>query len=797
MTFFLTTILVIISQFNLYTNYAANMSSPITISGTVFNEAMEPLTGASLTIRTVDSTLLSQTVSDSQGYYQIKVCINKEIIIEAKFIGYEIYTSEPMQPIERVLNICLTEKKYVIDEVTVKGKTPLIRMQDGNFIVNTTQIPNVESMTLENLLNRLPGVSTQDGLTLNGKRATLYIDGVKQQIGSKNVLQSLQGAIVQEVELLSMPTAEWGITSETIINIKTKKRKWDGYYLTLGSSADLHRKEHWSNSNNIFCVFKKKNITFNSMISFESTYSNYGTNDTTWYFGGIVQDKVYDFKERLNAVSFLGNLNWESQSGHSLNLNTYIYNDHGRIAVGREIGELDAGNYSRDKFLTNTRGHDDLWSANLEYKSPDSLKTKVTASYGITYGGQRSSNNYLTNHIAQFDKYMDSKLNMIGHIHTIKGVLQQNFDSNKKFTLYSGFKATLGKLNDKTDYRMLTDNPINDTHSRFTGRENTLDLYLQAKYKITEKWSISGYFTATYTNYDLDLKSENIHTKSIYWKYFPYLTLSFSTRNYKSTIGYMTSMTRPNYEWMLPGVRYADKYSYSIGNPDLTPTIQKSVVWNNLLFGYMTIYLSYTRVCNAISNIMIEEDRDKIVYSFMNYADFDRYNFYASVPYELLDGKLSGEIAAGYTYSKLKRSKNGFIVPKGRNIEKYLVTKLDIDYKFTHRLQVSGYLGYSPPQKMIQATKDYRFYFGLGASYSCLKDKSLTFSMQFYDILDRGSHNNNRKNYFSDNYQHIYWRYSSKPRTISFSVRLKLNSGEKVVDKAKGAQGDLERFGSK
>lgn len=488
-----------------------------------------------------------------------------------------------MVPAERILNICLSEKPYVADEVVIKGKLPLLRIQDGNFIVNTAQIANADNLTLENLLNRLPGVSTQTGLTLNGRRAALYIDGVRQQVGSKNVLYALSGAVVQEVELLAMPTAEWGVTSEAIINIKTKKRSLDGYYLTLSSGGDVHRRGHWSNSDNAFLVFRKKNITFNSMLSFESTYDDYGTNDSTWYANGIVQDRMYDFSERLNAVSFLGNLNWTSQTGHSLNVNAYIYDDHGRCGADRKIGELQADGYFRDTLLTKTRGHDDLRSAKLEYQSPDSLKTKATVSYGIVYGGQRSGNDYFT-----IRKYMDSKLDMTGRMHTVKGMLRHT--PGNRLSLYSGFNAIFGRLNDETAYRLPEYMPGDPSGSKFTGVENTLDLYLQMKYKITGKWSIQGYFTATYTNYSLHLKSENIRSESVYWKYFPYLTLSFNSSDYKGTLGYTASMTRPDYEWLLPGVRYHDTYSYSVGNPDLIPTMRRSVMWNRLYDGVSRLY---------------------------------------------------------------------------------------------------------------------------------------------------------------------------------------------------------------
>lgn len=792
MTLFSKIILTIILCFHFLSGYTTEHLHPVIVRGIICDERMTPLSGAYVIVRTVDSTLLNHTVTDSLGHYQISISSDQKIIIESRFMGYEPYFSCPLSPMERILNICLSEKRHVADEVVIKGKIPLLRIRDGNFIVNTAQIANADNLTLESLLNRLPGVSTQNGLTLNGRGAILYIDGVKQQIGAKNVLYALPGAVVQEIELLAMPTAEWGVTSEAIINIRTKKRHLDGYYLTLSSGADIHRQGDWSNSNNVFLVFKKKNMTFNSMLSFESTYDDYGTNDSTWYANGIVQDRMYDFSERLNAVSFLGNLNWISQSGHSLNFNAYVYDDHSRSRADRRIGELYANRYVQNMFSTKTQGDDDLWSAKLEYKSPDSLKTKVTVSYGIVYGGQHSGNDYLS-----IRKYMDSKLDMTGHMHTVKGMFQHNPGKGDKLSLYSGFNATFGKLNDKTIYQLSAYVPENKSYSTFTGIEDALDLYLQMKYKIAEKWSILGHFTATYTNYNLHLESESIRAKSIYWKYFPYLTFSFSSSSYKSTVGYTTSMTRPNYEWLLPGMRYNDSYSYSVGNPDLSPTIQKSVVWNNLLFHYMTIYLSYTHVSDAMGKVMTQQEGEKTVYSFMNYADFNRYNFYVSIPYELFHERLSGEIATGYTYNRLKRSKNGFVAPGGRNTERFWQAKWDMTYTFTNTFQVNSYWGYTSPQKTFQSTREYRLYFGLGASYSCLKNQMLTFSMQLYDILDKGKNNNNCTNYFDDNYQRVYWRYSSRPRTFNFSVRLKLNGGESMKDKAKGIQNDLNRFEKK
>lgn len=175
-----------------------------------------------------------------------------------------------------------------------------------------------------------------------------------------------------------------------------------------------------------------------------------------------------------------------------------------------------------EKSRTATRGHDDLYSARLEYRSPDTLRTSGVLSYGLLYGGKRSTNDYLAGETPM--QYMDSRLDMTGYMHTLKGRLKQDIGRRRKLSLYAGFNTTFGKLGDNADYNVVT-SPEDNTRSRFAGRENAVDLYFQAHYKLTERWSAQGYLTATYTDYDLDLRSEYVHTRSQYWKYFPYLVL--------------------------------------------------------------------------------------------------------------------------------------------------------------------------------------------------------------------------------------------------------------------------------
>lgn len=281
-----------------------------TVSGTVVSESLEPIVGASVTVRSaVDTVVLGNALSDTEGNYRVEIYTDVDIIVEAIRAGYETYISQPAPATDCIMNICLIESALSIDEVVVTGERPRVRMQDGNLVVDATQIPNVEGMTLERLLARLPGVSTQQGLTLNGRVATLYIDGVRQQTGTDSAMRAMSGAVVGDVELLSMPTAEYGVTSETVINVKTKKRGWDGYYLSLVAAVGRNRSGPLNNYDNVVMVFKKKNITFNSMLSFDTTHENHSQTDTTWYSTGMVLDRDLAYGERLNTVQFLGNLN--------------------------------------------------------------------------------------------------------------------------------------------------------------------------------------------------------------------------------------------------------------------------------------------------------------------------------------------------------------------------------------------------------------------------------------------------------------------------------------------------------
>ncbi|MDY0202348.1 MAG: outer membrane beta-barrel family protein [Tenuifilaceae bacterium] len=771
-------------------------SQGIKIEVTVLDSNSHGIVSSTVVFYDADSTILSAATTDNNGHFTLKVTPKgTKGVLEISHLSYLTQSIEVKK--DTSITVYLQDKPYHVDEVIIVRKKPAIEFKEGNLVANVSSIPNASSSNVARVLTTLPGVtaSEKEGLTLNGVSATLYIDGRKQTLPVSSVikmLQALPASSLEQVELLAVGSGMHDASdSGAIINLKTKKQKLDGYYLVINGKSQVYERNRADGSGDIFYMIKKKAILYNSSISYSNRYSRIMNDDSTIYRNGASMSSQMIENSRTNIYIVSTNLAWYVKRNHVLNFNAFVYED---FSKGNSVEPIKLINSSDDRrYILNTvkRGNDDLWSGNIEYSSPDSAESKIVASYGIVYGGLRNKKDFFYQLQPEAEKewYLYTNPKMIGYRHTGKVDFTQSF-SQVGVKLYAGVKTDIGKLND--DVLFSSEGIANNyTESHFTGSENVYAVYLRALYNMFPKWTVSSSIRMEYTEYELNLKSENAKAQKTYANYFPYIYLQYKhSQNYQTVFAFISGIFRPNYEHMLPGIRYHNEFSYSVGNPDLMPTIVKGLAWVHYLYGFGNITFRYQHMTNIMGRILTGKVDEVTEFTYLNYADNKRFGLSASLPFEFFDKKLNGNISGDVRYNYLSNPKNAYVIPTERNEFWKWNIKSIVNYQITSQFGINTWISYNSPYSDQQC--DYKSNWGLdlGIAYSVQKNERLTFHLQAENIF----------NTYQAEYEYMYdgntihRKNSWNNRFLSFSVSLKFNGGEKIADKTRMNVNDTERF---
>ncbi|MDR2148620.1 MAG: carboxypeptidase-like regulatory domain-containing protein, partial [Tannerella sp.] len=157
------------------TAYFPVFAQSISVSGTITDEAGEPLPGVSIVVKGTGTGIMS----NANGAYQITVP-NAETVLQFSYIGYS--TVERTVGSQRVINVTMREDVSTLEEVVVIGYGTQKKASVTSAIVSvqTDELLKSPTTSLGNALaGRLPGLSAIQYSGLPGfDDPTIYIRGV-------------------------------------------------------------------------------------------------------------------------------------------------------------------------------------------------------------------------------------------------------------------------------------------------------------------------------------------------------------------------------------------------------------------------------------------------------------------------------------------------------------------------------------------------------------------------------------------------------------------------------------------
>lgn len=613
------------------TNHILAQTTDKSISGTIKDTKNEVLPGTTVRLlKATDSSMVSGEITDGNGKFQFNNLENNSYLLAVTAVGQKPFTSVPLtvdsthNKILLPVIILLPAKSVELNEVTVKARKPLMVQEIDKTTINVeAMISSATSNTLE-VLEKTPGVSVSSNgdISLNGRSGVLVlIDGRSTYMSGQDLaayLKSLPGGMLDKIELMDNPSAKYDASGNAIINIRLKKNRVGGFTGNVSAGISIGRYVRSNDALNLNYNYKKVNLFANLGYGFEKNYSldNY---DRHFYDASNKLISTVNLENNLISKNNLGNVNFgmdfaatsKTTLGVIVNLNggsrkgDFDYNST-NFNADHELNSTGSGNTKSTDKRTNTGVN-----LNLLHKLNTTGREFSTDVNYLKY--KTNAHQVLENFAFLPDGFLKSKTSFLYeipsdiNIYTVKADYVHPFKNKAKMEV--GIKSSI------------VDNDFVFNYYGVNGNFQTIDNSRSNHFKYKENVNaayVNGQKTWKRFGAQAGVRLENTHARGRqlgnevveemtftknYTVLFPSVFLNYKLDDKGiNTFGLMAvrRINRPNYQLLNPFVFYKDQYTYSSGNPRLTPQYQDRVELKYQHKQFLNMGLSYNRFTDLI-----------------------------------------------------------------------------------------------------------------------------------------------------------------------------------------------------
>ncbi|MFN8256514.1 MAG: TonB-dependent receptor [Bacteroidales bacterium] len=547
----------------------------------------EPMEYVTLALRSLsDSSVVSGSVTDSEGKFEIKGIENGKYFLEINFLGFEkkiissIVISKQSGKID-LGNIELRPVDTKLNEVVVTGEKAKIEYQLDKRIVNVDKNLEAQGGNAVDALENTPSVQVdaQRNLTLRGSSDfVVLINGKPTVLKGSDALKQLPANAIKQIEVITNPSAKYDADGNAgIINIILKKDKSQGLNGSINATASFNDRQ----SANVLFNYRKNKLNFFGGIDYaDNLYTNTIeiNNITIRPEGNLsIYEDIYQFNYNQNKSLKLGF--------------DYDLNDKNSFSISASAGRkgFDHGSDANMHFWDNS-GTDDFSvsnnymgvtgdvldiTADYSYKIAENHDLRISAVYGSWSGLDD-----LTLVVNETDNQYNP-VSLSSQLNYTKDNFNYQFRANVDYTKpFKSGKLEAG-LQYRYEYRM--EDFVYNNYDISTGGWVENDEY---SYYLNYYNDIySGYATISGNlkgfNYQLGLRTEffnrNIYVDTetdpyLYDKFMLYPTLHFSKQvkeKHQFQLSYGRRINRPQ-PWLLNTTPfYVDPNNIFMGNPNL------------------------------------------------------------------------------------------------------------------------------------------------------------------------------------------------------------------------------------
>ncbi len=623
--------------------------SQIEVTGVV-KDSYGSIEFANVYLTNQNNKIITGTITNEKGVFNLSAKEGEYKLI-ISFIGYEDWFKNVS--IKNNLDIgviILNEDKNKLDEVIVTSKKKLIERKVDRLVFNVGLSISASGGSAVDALKVAPRVRVQnDVISIIGKSEmrVLVNDRLIQLTGEDlaNFLKNIRADDIKSIEVITNPPARYEAEGNSgLLNIKLKKAKLNSWNTSIRTS--YKQATYSTGTIGTSLMYQKNKLSLFSDINYskgsiKSTFTNkIFYPEQLWYEENIGRD----YK---NSLAYKLGLDFQLSKKTTIGL-LYIGNTN----------DPDIQNNDRTTLTNNTTQTLDSLiltkSVSNRKKIYNSINTHFI--YDIDSLGKKLSIdldyfNYRNDNTRDFssNNYFDEISIIPNSFFFAQNIGNQNISNYsvninmdhplKKANLNYGGKLSYTNTNNDVIFNDLTSgvSVLDSAQSNsFKYGEKTQALYASIQSKISDKLDAKIGVRIESTQIEGESITLNQIDKNTYTEFFPTVYISYQLDDRNSfSLNYGRRINRPSFGWLNPFRWYSSNYSFSEGNPQLSPSFTDNIElelahndnWIN------TIYFSTLK--DGFEYVTIVDDETKIqMLLAKNYIKTDIIGLYETITFK-------------------------------------------------------------------------------------------------------------------------------------------------------------------
>ncbi len=687
------------------------------IRGTVVDTSDKPIGAVVVVLQAQDSTYLSSTLTDSDGKFIFQSSENTYMLL-FQHVAYEPFIANGSG--EDAGQIVLTEKQNAISEVIISAERPLVKVEDGKLIYNSSKLQAGKvANTAYDIMKQVPGVIENNGtVSLSGANSlTIIINGRPTTLSVQqmsDLLHTIPADRVKDIEVMYNVPPQYHVRGAAI-NVTLKSNLANVTSGEIFGEYKFKHKSSWTGGGNL--LFSTPKLSGDIIYSY-SALDDISNIDLT--AAHLLHGQIYDINQHQLIEG--------ERQQHDIRAGLdYAISDENKMSfvytssISPNTHSLTSGIGNFVNSSSKKDGDNALHNLALNY----SLKDKL--SVGIDYTNYHLNNTQTMNHSGEletpdFTSSASQKINNIG------AYLDHSVSVGNNWGLKYGASFNFAQSADTQIY-VSGNADLSSQNTESTINEYTYDLYAGFDKNFSKGVSLSAYLTGEYYK-------RNGYGK---WSLFPQMSLTYVI-NPTHILQFAISSDKiyPSYWAMQESVSYIDGYSQLHGNPNLTPMYNYQGVAMYIYKQKYIVQLYYSYTSDYFQQSAYQsQDELALIYKTLNWDYYRHYGLNVILPFKV--GKWwDSRITLVGTNTKIKSHDfYNMEITRDKWIGRIQMSNsFIVCNKPTISFDVSGY--YQTPA--IQCTYDLSSSWALNAGLKCafLKDK-LSCSIMCNDIFESAS----------------------------------------------------------
>ncbi|WP_308230671.1 TonB dependent receptor [uncultured Prevotella sp.] len=510
----------------------------------------------------IDSTIVGHGVSNENGSFVIP-CNFRKVLARITYIGYKtvnrIYNNTEMGIIK------LQPKTMIVKGVVVKGDRPQYKMLSGGMEVA------VEHTLLSKMANTFDVLSLLPRVSVNGQKISVFGKGApiiyinNKRVNDNNEIVNINPDNIKSISVLTSPGAEYDAEVESVICIRTKERRANGFSLRADAYGKYNK---WMSDYELISTrYQTKKFEIANSIWTMGTHDGEDNNLITDIY---LPDKHYHNDQLIHLDTNNRFLSEKLSADYSLNDSNSIggsYRYYGMLK-GR------TNSVSRQDVLLNGMAHgsidqEEVMKPFLSLHQADIYYVGKVGHVGVDFNAT-----YYAVKNRRNDKCFESSKEL--------GYQEVHSSNRQNSDMWAG-KLVVNIPLWKGNVSVGTEMSKTDSHGTFLNEEQLVpstktDIHERniagfAQYGLAlSKWTVG--LGVRYENIVRDYLSDGVKQDDVSRKYnnlFPNLSVSWNKGNWNWQLNVNEKIHRPSYRQLGNFMQFDNRFLYEGGNPTLQP----------------------------------------------------------------------------------------------------------------------------------------------------------------------------------------------------------------------------------